>query len=255
MPGKTIRRAASIAFAWTTCIALVTACAGGPRLRYRHEFSLAPGQQHHPGLTRAILVPIDYTNTEVIKGLNVANEKIASLIVAHYASKGIAVEQIPPARFREVAGEAFRAEQAERKSGASGVVSSEITLGDLVPRILEKLESEADLVVDANVVLRMGEWNGGSTLIWDGVRRRDRTAGSISWTGTTRASSLEVAVHDARGTRVFSGYGGLDLIYQFNLQKKSMETRPDVLQDEEHLAEGICVAFYPYFGMDDFCDR
>lgn len=255
MPGKRIRSAASIALAWTTCIALVAACAGGPRLRYRHEFSLAPGQQHHAGLAKALLVPLDHTNADPIKGLDVSNEKIASLIVAHFESKGIAVERVDPVRFRRIADEAHRAEQIDRKSGASGVVSSEVTIGDLVPRILEKLDSRADLVVDANVVLRTGEWNGGRALIWDGVRRRDRTAGQISWSGTTQAASLEVAVHSADGTRVFSGYGGLDLVYQFNLQEKIMEVRPILLQDEQHLAEGICVAFYPYFGVESSCHR
>ncbi|MBK7950988.1 MAG: hypothetical protein IPK00_20060 [Deltaproteobacteria bacterium] len=253
-----IRSVASFVSMLTTCIALVAfaaGCGGGPRLRYRHEFSLAPGQQHHAGLAKALLIPLDYANSEPIKGLNVSNEKIAALIVTHLESKGITVERIDPARFRDVADEAYRAVLAERKAGASGVVSSRIELGDVVPRIVEKLETRSDLVVSANVVMRTGEWNGGSTLVWDGVRRRDRTAGAGATTGTSPGSSLEVALHAPDGARVFSGYGGLDLVFQFNLQKKIMEIRPTLLQDESNLAEGVCVAFYPYFGMEEYCNR
>ena len=65
MAANRIRKVASIAFALTTCIALVAlvvSCGGGPRIRYRHEFSLAPGQQHHAGLAKALLIPLNYTN-------------------------------------------------------------------------------------------------------------------------------------------------------------------------------------------------
>lgn len=250
-----IRRGVSIALVLATFAAFVGACGGGPRLRYRHEFSLAPGQQHHAGLTKALLLPLDYANGEKIKGLNVANEKIAALIVTHFASKGITVERVDPARFRVAADAAHRAVQTERKSGAAGTVSTQIGVGDVVPRILEKLELKPDLVVSGNVVMRTGEWNGGSSLVWDGVRRRDRTAGAGATTGTTPAASLEVALFAPDGTRVFSGYGGLDLVFQFNLHKKIMEIREDLLQNESNLAEGTCVAFYPYFGMDEACDR
>ncbi|MBY0401356.1 hypothetical protein K2X89_13740 [Myxococcota bacterium] len=231
------------------------ACGGGPRVRYRHEYNLAPGQQHHAGLAKALLVPLDYTNTEPVKGLNVSNDRIAALIVAHLESKGIQVERVDPARFRAIADQALRDVQAERKAGVSGVVSARIEFGDVVPRVLEKLETKPDLVVSGNVVMRTGEWNGGRTLVWDGVRRRDRTAGSMSWTGQSSAASLEIAVYAQDGKRLFSGYGGLDHVFQFNLQKKIMEIRENLLQDEENLAEGICVAFYPYFGMDEHCIR
>lgn len=255
MAAMRIRKVVSIALVLAACAAFVAACGGGPRLRYRHEFSLAPGQQHHAGLAKALLIPLDFAHPEPIKGLNVSNEKLAALIVTHLGSKGIAVERVDPARFRVAAEAAYRTVHAERKSGASGVASSQIGLGDVVPRIIEELELKPDLVVSANVVMRTGEWNGGSTLVWDGVRRRDRTAGAGATTGTTPASSLEVALHGPDGTRVFSGYGGLDLVFQFNLQKKIMEIRPTLLQNEENLAEGVCVAFYPYFGMDEYCDR
>lgn len=250
-----IRRVVAIALAIATCTAFVVACGGGPRLRYRHEFTLAPGQQHHAGLAKALLLPLDFAHPEPIKGLNVSNEKIASLIVAHLESKGMTVERVDAKRFRAAADSAFRAVQAERKSGASGVVSAKVGLGDVVPRIVEELKLKPDLVVAGNVVMRTGQWNGGSTLVWDGVRRRDRTAGAGATTGTTPAASLEVALHGPDGARVFWGYGGLDLVFRFNLQQKVMEIRPDLLQNDENLAEGVCVAFYPYFGMEEYCDR
>jgi hypothetical protein len=252
MGSTTIRRFALSAI---LPIAVIVACASGPRIRYRHEYTLAPGQEHHAGVSKVLLIPIDAANAEPVKGLDAANERVSALIVSHLQSKGIHVEEVDRARFQTATNEAYRSIQAKRMAGTAGTVSAKVDFSDVVPEILEKLELPSDGVVSANLLMRTGVWNGGSTLVWDGVRRRDRTAGAGSTTGNTPAASLQVAVYSSDGTRVFSGVGGLDHVFQFNLQKKVMEIREDLLQNERNLAEGVCVAFYPYFGPDEYCAR
>ena len=122
----------------------------------------------------------------------------------------------------------------------------------LIPRILEDLGPEADLVVVPNMVIRGGELRGKS-MRWDGVRRIEPVTERVRLSGTSTAASLHVAVFKADGTHVFSGYGGLDVLWLTNVGAAKVELIEDRLEDEGHLREGVCVAFYPYFGEGESC--
>jgi hypothetical protein len=71
--------------------------------------------------------------------------------------------------------------------------------------------------------------------------------------GGISAASLWVAIHDGDGERVFTGFGGLDLLFRVDMQTKRFALMDDRLEDINHLAEGICVAFHPFFGEDESC--
>jgi hypothetical protein len=231
---------------------LAIGCASGPRLRYKHEFTLSPGQQHHAGLARALLIPIDATNDKRVAGLDIANERITALIVGHLESKGISVERVDPGEFELAAEAARETVRADRKSGGFGVVSAEIEFEDLIPAILEKLDQSADLVVAPDIGVRVAAYQGKRTIIWDGVRRRESLIESrIS--GDIPAASLRITVHAKDGSPVFSGYGGLEPIFRIDGSNLKYVQREDLFEDERNLREGICVAFYPYFGMDEAC--
>ena len=68
-------------------------------------------------------------------------------------------------------------------------------------------------------------------------------------TGSLAVASLFVVVYDKQGARIFSGYGGLDLIFELNIPKRRYDLKEDRLQDAGHLAAGVCVAFHPFFGL------
>lgn len=75
----------------------------------------------------------------------------------------------------------------------------------------------------------------------------------MTWTGNTNVASLFVAIYDRKGARVFSGYGGLDLLFVVNRREKRMDLIEDRLQKTKHLREGVCVAFDPFFGAEKSC--
>jgi len=135
-------------------------------------------------------------------------------------------------------------------SGGSGSVSQDIEFNDLVPHLVRELESDAKLIVLPNVVMRSGEYVGGRLVRWDGVKRREKIR-MIS--GTTSVASLYVMIYERDGTRLFSAYGGLDLLFGASLQVKKYELREDRLQDEENLREGVCISFHPFFGEEQQC--
>lgn len=232
----------------------IVSCASGPRLRHKHEFSLSPGQEHHAGLKTALLLPIDQTNEKPIKGLDVANDRITRLVVAHLESKGLRVERADPRSFRRATDAARSSVRSERSSGASSSVSTQIEFADLVPRILADLGKSPDLVVSADLVMRDAIYQGTRTLVWDGVRRREKLTG-WDMSGGLSAASLRVLVYLADGTRTYSGFGGLEPVFRFDTVAKRYALREDLFEDERNLSEGVCIAFYPYFGMDEFCTR
>jgi hypothetical protein len=249
--GALIRRVALIMLV----LLAFAACASGPRLLHKHEFTLSPGKEHHPGLSKAILLPINATNEEPIKGLDVANDRITALLLTHLESKGVEVEKVDPAEFKKASEAAHRAEQKRRKSETSGVVAAEVVFGDLVPAILEDLDESAQLVISPSIVMRTAVYKGTRTIVWDGVRRRERVGADMIMSGSTAAASIRISVFDREGDRVFSGYGGLEPPFMIDSASMKYVLREDLFQDERNLREGICIALYPYFGMSGYCSR
>ncbi len=234
----------------------LTACASGPRLKHKHEFTLSPGQEHHAGLVHALLIPIDATNDKPVRGLDVENARISATIVRHLESKGITVEQVEGRRFQELTNTALRKVRAQRKSGASGVVSAEVEFGDVVPEILGQLEKSPDLVIAPNLAMRTSTYQGTRTIVWDGVRRRETIYSYDAEDGSgPPVASLHVSVYTKDGTRVFSGFDGLEPVFRIDTVQKKYIQREDLFEDERNLKEGTCIAFYPYFGMDEYCTR
>jgi hypothetical protein len=66
-------------------------------------------------------------------------------------------------------------------------------------------------------------------------------------------ASIFVVVYGSDGTRVFSGYGDLDTIFEVSMSQRKYVLREDRLTREKYLQEGICVAFYPFYGEEERC--
>lgn len=231
------------------------ACASGPRLHHKHEFNLSPGQEHHTGLKRAALLPIDASNERPVAGIDVEDDRIAALVQAHLESKGIAVERIDARRFEQARGAAYDSVREKRKSGALGSVSAFVGFDDLVPEIVAALELDADVVIEANLVGRPARYEGKRMLVWDGVRRRENVRYGTMEGNDMPAVSLYVAVHGREGGRLFSGYGGIEPLFQVERAARKYVLREDLFEDEDNLREAICIAFYPWFGMAEYCAR
>ena len=212
---------------------------------------MAPGRSYHAGLSPALLVPLNET-VERPTGLDVADEKIEELIVAHLDSHGVAVEPIDRNEYRRATRNALRNARDAMLSGESGTVSQDVEFTDLIPHLFAELETEAAIVILPNVVMRDGEATGGRSVRWDGVKRRD-TGTNMQLTGTQGVASIYVMIYDREGTRLFSAYGGLDLLFRINMKKKKFELIEDRLQDEENLREGVCIGFHPFFGEEEEC--
>ena len=243
-------------YLWMTCsrimpllIPLLIACAG-PTIKHEHEIS--PGREFDATIKTVLVVPLNET-MEVERGLEQGFAATQDLIRRYLESKGLAVEQPTQQEYRKAVNIAANAAQDAQLAGEVDSVSENLSFTEVVPYLLRELDSSAELAVTPNMVIRTGTYTGTSTIKWDGVRRRERGSAGSSMSGNTAVASLYTVVYDRDGTRIFSGYGGLDLLFELNISKKRYEIREDRLQDVDNLAEGVCVSFHPFFGNAERC--
>jgi len=218
----------------------------------QHEFTLAPGQGHHVDHATAMLVPIN-ESADVPVGLDVADDQLEDLLDEYVSEKGISIERPEEYEYRRAARIAVRRATQDAMSGESGTVSKTVGFEQIVPFMLDELGSEADLVIVPNLAMRTGIYNGGRGIRWDGVRRRETGSMLLNMSGPSPVASIFVVVYAKDGTRLFSGYGGLDTVFEVSLRQKKFVLREDRLTNVRYLKEGVCVAFYPYFGEDERC--
>ena len=223
---------------------------GCARPSIKHEFSLAPGQEHHAGQSNVLLIPINRT-TRPPAGLDVSDAKIEDLIDAHLQSKGLAVERLSPQDFQRAVDIAVNKANEKMMSGDSGSVSATTEFKDLVPYIVKELGTEADLVVVPNLAMRSAPYTGRATLKWDGVKRRESTRRTMI--GAVGVASLQIVIYEPDGTRRFSAFGGLDRLFALEIAKQKYVLIEDRLQNVDNLNEGICIAFHPFFDLHEQC--
>jgi hypothetical protein len=221
------------------------------KLPPKHEYELAPGQEYDPSLETALLLPINETET-LPEGLQKGEVATFRLVRQYLQAQGLNVETPEITRFRRVRNAALKNAQRDSMSVSPSKILREVGLADLISEIADKLAPKDDLVVVPDMVIRSGELNSKS-LRWDGVRRVAPATERSKWSGTSSAASLHVAIFKADGTHLFSGYGGLDVLWIANIRARRMELIDDRLEDEANLREGVCVAFYPYFGDGESC--
>lgn len=219
----------------------------------RHEYRLAPGRAHAPDQAHALLLPINESE-RIPRGLEKGEDEVFASVVAYLEGQGITVRTVETDRYRDAAAAAFREARRRAEAGLVPSIAGSPRFGDLVPLLVGNLGVEADLVIVPNMALRVGE-SSGRSVKWDGVRRTDPGVGVQSRiTGSRRSgASLFVAIYEPDGTRVFSGYGGLDVVFQANRREARFDLIEDRLEDLDNIREGVCVAFHPYFGEDESC--
>lgn len=218
----------------------------------RHDYELSPGLAFSESRSRALLLPINETE-EIPDGLEVGEEAVFEELKTYLESKGVSIETTNTYDYRSAANRASERVNNEMLSATTGSISGKIEYSSIVPHLLTYLESDADLLIIANMVIRTGESKGGRTVRWDGVKRRIKVGARTRMTGTESVASIFVSVYHRDGKQVFSGYGGLDVLFAPNIREVRYELIPDRLQHIGHIRQGICIAFYPYFGRKEIC--
>ncbi|MEP5766501.1 MAG: hypothetical protein ABJ308_18005 [Halieaceae bacterium] len=96
---------------------------------------------------------------------------------------------------------------------------------------------------------------------WHGVSRKptlqgpgDGVSAGFDWNRPAKAASLRVFVYDMDLQRVFTSIGGLDMLQAIDTRSSSGKfvRRRSILENRDHLEEGISLAFYPFIDWKDY---
>jgi hypothetical protein len=130
----------------------------------------------------------------------------------------------------------------------------------LAQRLGESGDYDAIVIPDivfrnAKLSRRSAEWDGANRslrIVNKPPRFDDSIVRTMSFGGSTAGVSVRTRVYAPTGDLVFEGYGGIELVYQMNLEdldrsrRFQIDTRPDLLQDVELIREGVEQSFLPY---------
>lgn len=231
----------------------IVACQSGPRIRYRHEYEMNTGDEHHSGLTTALVVPIDALNESPVKGIDFANDRIGAMLVEYVGARGIETWPIDPFRLQEIARAGEFTSRRKARASEKSTLEDDVGLSELVPELISRLDKEPDLVIVPSLVVRNAVYKGKRQIVWDGVKRRETSI--MVPGGRPPAVTIEIEVYARDGKRLFHGYGGIEQIFYVDMSTSKYEQRKNLYEDEDNVREGICVAFYPWFGLDEACVR
>jgi hypothetical protein len=96
---------------------------------------------------------------------------------------------------------------------------------------------------------------------WDGVSRKPSLQGpgngvsaGFDWYKQASVASLQVSIYDIELRHLFSSRGGLDATDAIDTRSSSGRyvRRRNVLENEDHIREGIELAFHPFIEMKDW---
>lgn len=203
-------------------------------------------------MQKAFLAPMNAL-VPAPRGLDEAAVRIAEEIVGYLAQHGVAVETMSASDFTERMG---AARPRVATTGAGDVDAPADDANAAVAALMDELGPDPAIAIFPEAVVRKAEISGASMAKWDGVWRVQPMLAGFESSGTTSVASLRVVIFDRAGRRLFEGTGGLDVLFRVDVAERRMELidEEDRLQDRDHLREGACVAFHPFFGAEETCD-
>ena len=124
-------------------------------------------------------------------------------------------------------------------------------------------ESKLDAFVFTDLIEIETAFNGGLKHLarWDGVTRKPALQGTgngvsadFNWNAPVAAASLQVSIYDMELQRLFTSRGGLDATDAIDTRSSQGKyvRRRNMLENEDHIKEGVRLAFHPLIEMQDW---
>ena len=129
----------------------------------KHEYAISPGSEYNPSIGTALLRPSSET-MEANTGLEQGTEATTDLIVAYLDGKGLAAEQPTSSAYHKAVNIAANLAHEAQLAGDSQSVSENLSFTEVIPHLLEALESNADIIATPNMVIRTGNYGGGKMI-------------------------------------------------------------------------------------------
>ena len=229
---------------------LASGCARPPD----HPYKMATEPGHGLTMTRAFVAPMNASQPTPDE-LQPASAATFDELRGYLESKGISVQTMGFLAFREKLNAASVVRPVSAGDG------SEAPPTTLAGNLLSRIEGEYDMLIVPSLVIREVRLKHNNGLVrWDGVRRFMQLPNSGPYVARydlpVPAASLFVRIYDGEGIQLYEGFGGLNVVWELNIVERNRSAQFEVqddLVDREHLREGVCVAFHPFFGEEETC--
>ena len=131
--------------------------------------------------------------------------------------------------------------------------------------VRDQLRGEVDLdaFVFTDLLERKISFSSGMKHLarWDGVTRKPSLqgpgsgiTGGFDWTAQASAASLQAVVYNMELEPIFMSQGGLDTTDAIDTRSSAgrFVKRRNILENENHILEGIQLAFHPFIEMESW---
>jgi hypothetical protein len=120
-----------------------------------------------------------------------------------------------------------------------------------------------DAILFTDLIERDIAFSGGLKHLarWDGISRKptlqgpgDGVSAGFDWNKMATGASLWVSIYNMELVRVFTSIGGLDATEAIDTRSSSGRyiKRRNILENEDHVREGIELAFHPFITMEAY---
>jgi len=138
------------------------------------------------------------------------------------------------------------------------------TFAQIMTSVRDQMKkSDLDAFIFTDLVELQESFNNGLKHLarWDGVSRKpslqgpgNSVAGDFDWYKTASMASMQISIYDMELRHLFTSRGGLDATDAIDTRSSSGRyiRRRNVLENEDHIREGIELAFHPFIEMEDW---
>mgnify|MGYP001048628841 CR=1 FL=1 len=246
-------------FALLTCSLLVAGCSSTPT--YNPTVFDYQIDQERLAQSRVKTVVIPHVNLggPSRNYLQKEEARIDGMVATYLKEQGYTV--LPQRRFTQHWNNAVRA-FGDPVEPTTGRVNMK-TFAQIMQSVRDQMaqEGKLDAFVFTDLVEVEVAFAGGLKHLarWDGVTRKPSLQGpgdgvsiDFDWNAPAAAASLQVAIFDMELKRLFFSRGGLDATDAIDTRSSGgrYTRRRNMLENEDHLLEGIQLALHPFIVMD-----
>jgi hypothetical protein len=242
-------------------LVLLTACASGPT----YNPTVYPFQIESERIAatpvRTVVIPHVNLGSPSRLYLDDAAERVDARVTRYLKDNGYRV--IPQREFRQQWSTAVRA-FGDPVDPTNGRVNMK-TFSQIMTSVRDQLveSSNLDAFVFTDLIELEVPFNNGLKHLarWDGVTRQPSMQGpgsgvstAFDWSMAAAVASLQVTIFDRELKRLFVSRGGLDATDAIDTRSSdgAYVRRRNILENNEHIDEGIALALHPFIEMQNW---
>lgn len=254
-----MRRLLLVAFLLITSSVIVSCSSTGSYNPTVHQYEIDDAKITEKPIKKIVLAPVSL-GAPVGSHLRKASRKTKAMVKDYLESHGY--EILPDYHFENAWKQASRSygnvyDPSTGKIDVRAWRAAMITTGE---KLREQTDADAIIFADLFEHEVQHGYNQKHYARWYGVTRKPALKGSggvpldFNWGQNIKAASIMVTIYDINLNRIFASRGGIDTLEAVDLKRSNPAfiRRKKLLKSDNHIEEGIEIAFHPFIVMKDY---